>query len=103
MERLRAARRARDAAFADLQRRLYAQWPLLQRASHVVVHLPSLQRPGSIPQTLGQKDAALIAEAAQLARLCDLAEPGAEVLLLLPSPPDDDVVSYWNKILEVGV
>jgi hypothetical protein len=44
----------------------------------------------------------LAAEAAQLARLCDLAEPLVEVVLVLPSPLDPDVVSYWDKILEVG-
>jgi hypothetical protein len=45
----------------------------------------------------------LAAEAAQLARLCDLAEPLVEVVLVLPSPLDTDVVAYWDKILEVGI
>jgi len=47
------------------------------------------------------QDALLVAEAAQLTRLCDLAEPRVEVLLVLPAPPDEDVLNYWNKILEV--
>lgn len=44
-----------------------------------------------------------MAEAAQLTRLCDLAEPRVDVVLILGSPPDPDVVNYWNKILEVRV
>ena len=40
-------------------------------------------------------------EAAQLARLCDLSEPLLDLLLVLPSPPDADVLAYWNKLLEV--
>jgi len=44
-----------------------------------------------------------MAEAAQLTRLCDLAEPRVEVVLVLPYPPDEDVFNYWNKILEVCV
>ena len=50
-----------------------------------------------------QSDALLATEAAQLARLCDLAETLVEVLLLLPAPPDNDVLAYWDKILQVGV
>lgn len=100
MERLQAARRARDARFQELQRGLYSQWPLITRAGHVVVHLPSMHRRQAM--TLSQLDAQIALEAAQLARLCDLAEPLAEVLLLLPSPPDTEVVAYWDKLLEVG-
>lgn len=48
-----------------------------------------------------QSDALLDMEASQLARLCDLAEPLVEVVLLLPGPPDHDVLSYWDKILQV--
>lgn len=101
LERLAGARRARDGRFQELQRGLYTQWPLLTRTGHVVVHLPSMRRPGS-NLTLEQMDAQLALEAAQLARLCDLAEPLAEVILLLPSPPDPDVTAYWDKLLEVG-
>ena len=50
-----------------------------------------------------QSDALLACEAAQLARLCDLAEPLVEVLLLLPHPPDSDVMAYWDKILQASV
>ena len=49
-----------------------------------------------------QSDALLACEASQLARLCDLAEPLVEVLLLLPHPPDSDVMAYWDKILQAG-
>lgn len=48
------------------------------------------------------RDAVLATEAAQLARLCDLAEPLTEVLLLMPGPPDPDIMLYWDKILQVG-
>ena len=51
--------------------------------------------------TMAQRDACMVAESAQLARLCDLAEPLVEVLLLLPGPPNPDVLSYWDKILQV--
>ncbi len=44
----------------------------------------------------------LVAEAAQLARLTDLAEPLCELILLLPDPPNPDVIAYWDKILEVS-
>ena len=37
----------------------------------------------------------------ELTRLCDLAELCVEVVLVLSSPPDEDVLNYWNKILEV--
>ncbi len=50
---------------------------------------------------MAQSDAMLAAEAGQLARLCDLAEPLVELLLLLPGPPDPDVLAYWDKILQV--
>eukprot|EP00798_Chlamydomonas_sp_ICE-L_P031418 gene31418-6586_t len=46
-------------------------------------------------------DTMMALEAAQLVRLCDLAEPLVEVLLILPSPPEEDVIAYWDKILEV--
>ena len=42
-----------------------------------------------------------MAEAAQLTRLCDLADPRTEVILIVGSPPNKDVINYWNKILEV--
>jgi len=100
MQRLRQARWQRDAKFQALQQGLYEQWPQMQRQSHVVVHVLSLHR--TQPMALLQKDALLVAEAAQLTRLCDLAEPRVEVVLVLSSPPDDDVLNYWNKILEVG-
>jgi hypothetical protein len=48
------------------------------------------------------QDALLISEAAQLCRLTDLADPLVSVLLLLPGPPNPDVLAYWDKILQVG-
>ncbi|GAX77423.1 hypothetical protein CEUSTIGMA_g4868.t1 [Chlamydomonas eustigma] len=99
-ERLRQARKERNDRFHQLQQRLLEQWPLLQRHNHVIIHIPNLRRrPG---MSVAQSDALLAAECSQLARLCDLAEPLVEVLLLLPSPPDNDVLAYWDKILQVG-
>lgn len=95
--RLRLARAERDMRFADLQAQLAAQWPLMQRNAHVVIHVPNLmpaprgadwRPPPHVLSTL------LLAEAAQLARLCDLSEPLLDLVLVLPTPPDADVMHY---------
>ncbi|KAL6746704.1 hypothetical protein V8C86DRAFT_1820156 [Haematococcus lacustris] len=99
-DRLQSARVQRSQSFQALQQQLAAQWGVLQGQSHVVVHVPCLHRTQAM--TPEQKAAQVAAEAGQLARLCDLAEPLVEVLLLLPSPLDPDVAAYWDKILEVG-
>lgn len=90
------------------QDQLEQQWPLFRRNAHVVVHVPNLLPP---PVTTGDVttrpephllNTMLLREAAQLARLCDLSEPLLDLILVLPSPPDADVIHYWNKLLEVG-
>lgn len=42
-----------------------------------------------------------VVEAGQLARLVDLAEPLVQLVIILPGPPDPQVISYWDKLLEV--
>lgn len=101
-ERLHEARAQRDDKFKALHVRMAQQWPLMQRHPHVVVHLPNSHRGRRMPTSMAQGEALLAAESAQLARLCDLSNPLVEVLLLLPRPPDPDVQSYWEKILQVG-
>lgn len=95
------ARATRNERFQSLQAGLAAAWPSLQRNAHVIVHVPSLAPRAARMRSETQRDANVAAEAAQLARLCDLAEPLTEVLLLLPGPPDPDVMLYWDKILQV--
>ncbi|EFJ52332.1 hypothetical protein VOLCADRAFT_102998 [Volvox carteri f. nagariensis] len=110
-ERMRMARLERDMRFTELRDQLEQQWPLMQSNAHVVVHVPNLLptpvvAPGdSAPQRRPEPhliQAMLLREAAQLARLCDLAEPLVDLILVLPSPPDPEVMHYWNKLLEVG-
>ncbi|KAG2448854.1 hypothetical protein HYH02_006205 [Chlamydomonas schloesseri] len=107
-QRMRMARLERDMRFAELRDQLEQQWPLFRRNAHVVVHVPNLLPP---PLTAGDVttrpephllNTMLLREAAQLARLCDLSEPLLDLILVLPSPPDADVIHYWNKLLEVG-
>lgn len=98
-ERLMQARRERNDQFAQLQLRLYQQWELVQRNAHVVLHIPNMYC--RQPMSGVQMDAMRVAESAQLARLCDLSDPLVEVLLLMPGPPNTDVLSYWDKILQV--
>ncbi|KAG2432871.1 hypothetical protein HXX76_008603 [Chlamydomonas incerta] len=107
-QRMRMARLERDMRFAELRDQLEQQWPLFRRNAHVVVHVPNLLPP---PVTAGDVttrpephllNTMLMREAAQLARLCDLSEPLLDLILVLPSPPDADVIHYWNKLLEVG-
>ncbi|KAG2501161.1 hypothetical protein HYH03_000976 [Edaphochlamys debaryana] len=110
-ERMRMARLERDMRFAELRDVLEQNWPLYRRNAHVVIHVPNLLPPpvmaadGVTPIARPEPhliDALLLREAAQLARLCDLSEPLLDLILVLPSPPDADVISYWNKLLEVG-
>ncbi|KXZ47062.1 hypothetical protein GPECTOR_38g299 [Gonium pectorale] len=107
-ERMRLARLERDMRFSELRFQLEQSWPLMRRNAHVVVHVPNLLPP---PVTAGDVttrpephliSAMLLREAAQLARLCDLSEPLLDLILVLPSPPDAEVIHYWNKLLEVG-
>ncbi|KAG1656325.1 hypothetical protein FOA52_006656 [Chlamydomonas sp. UWO 241] len=101
-EKLVVARSQRNARFQELQARLPQIWHQLQTNAHVIIHVPCLA-PAIKPHTSpAVRDAVLATEAAQLARLCDLAEPLTEVLLLMPGPPDPDVMHYWDKILQVG-
>jgi hypothetical protein len=107
-DKLRLARAERDMRFAELQAQLAEQWPTLQRNAHVVIHVPNLLPPPEVASDPAQRPpphvlhSLLLREAAQLARLCDLSEPLLDLILVLPSPPDADVINYWNKILEVG-
>eukprot|EP00798_Chlamydomonas_sp_ICE-L_P032220 gene32220-16778_t len=89
--------------FEALQQQLYQQWPLLQHHKYTVVHAPNTQLPHRKQMSDTQVDASLALEAAQLARLCDLADPMVNVLLLLlPAPPDEKVMEYWQQILQAG-
>ncbi|GLC34485.1 hypothetical protein PLESTB_001256000 [Pleodorina starrii] len=123
-ERMRLARLERDMRFAELRDQLEQQWPAMRRNAHVVVHVPNLLPPPVLvngPSGAGGGghqggpgvvvarrpephviSAMLLREAAQLARLCDLSEPLLDLILVLPSPPDPEVIHYWNKLLEVG-
>ena len=38
----------------------------------------------------------------QLPRLCDVKEPGVDVLYVAPFPLNDDVTHYFGKVLEIG-
>ncbi|GLI64066.1 hypothetical protein VaNZ11_007230 [Volvox africanus] len=110
-DRMRLARLERDMRFTELRDQLEHQWPLMRRNSHVVIHVPNLLPPPiAAPGESGPPrrpephliQAMLLREAAQLARLCDLSEPLLDLILVLPSPPDPEVIHYWNKLLEVG-
>lgn len=97
--------------FTELRDQLEAQWPAMQRNAHVVLHVPNLMPlPVAAPGEVGPPQrpeplliqAMMLREAAQLSRLCDLSEPLLDLILVLPSPPDPEVIHYWNKLLEVG-
>ncbi|GFR40108.1 hypothetical protein Agub_g662, partial [Astrephomene gubernaculifera] len=107
-DRMRLARLERDLRFAELREQLERQWPLMRRNAHVVVHVPNLlPQPVTVGEVTQRPEphllhSMLLREAAQLARLCDLSEPLVDLILVLPSPPDPEVIHYWNKLLEVG-
>ena len=65
----------------------------------IIVHVPSL--------TLTPAQRAAIAnvpltENAQMARLCDVADPLCDVVYVAPFPVDEAVEQFWEKLLEVG-
>jgi hypothetical protein len=102
LERMHAARRARDARFAELQARLRESWASTACQHRVIVHLPSLTLTPAQHASVAATGGAAAHETAQLARLCDVADPLVDVVFIAPTPVSLIVEQYWLKLLEAG-
>ncbi|KAG8470418.1 hypothetical protein KFE25_008839 [Diacronema lutheri] len=97
---LLADRRAREqAAWEAMSARFWKEWPRIRRSRRVIVHVPSLSYSERQRRTLANMD---VRQNAQMARLCDVRDPDVEVIYVCPFPLNDDTVSYFVKVLEIG-
>ncbi|KAK9811483.1 hypothetical protein WJX72_004683 [[Myrmecia] bisecta] len=94
------AQHERDRRFAELQEHLARDWPRIHQYRHVVIHLPCLGTPTE--QQLAGNPTTHPAQNAQMARLCDLADPSVDVIYVAPLALGEDVEQYWLKLLQVG-
>ena len=104
--RIVAARAARRARFAELQGRFFAQWDEVQASRRVLVHVPSLPR-GAGGGASGRNgggggDEARVREGGFMSRLCCVADPDVECVLVTPGGVDDDVLQYYLRLLDAG-
>jgi hypothetical protein len=113
-QRLQEARAARAAKYAALQRHLQLTWETLRTQHRIVIHLPSLPGSSSPARLASLRSGAASAthcasdcsatqlEAAQLPRICDVADSRVDVLFVAPSPLSDEVRGYWRQLLHQG-
>jgi len=92
-------RNERQAAWERMTADFWRDWPRIRKARRVVVHVPSLSHPERQRRTLSFLD---VRQNAQMARLCDLKDPNVDVVYVAPFPLNEDTVSYFHKVLEIG-
>lgn len=92
-------RTAEQAAWEGMTARFWREWPRIRRGKRVVIHIPSLSYAERQRRTLANLD---VRQNAQMARLCEIREPDVEVIYVAPFPLNDDTVSYFQKVLEIG-
>jgi hypothetical protein len=98
--RLLADRRAADqAAWEKSTARFWREWPRIRRSRRVIVHIPSLSLAERQRRTLANLD---VRQNAQMARLCDMRDPNVDLIYIAPFPLNEDTLSYFAKVLEIG-
>ncbi len=96
---LKERRVAAHNAYAEMERAFRARWPAIKSGARVAVHIPSLSYSEgdrvSMTRLAAQQNA-------QMARICEVREPGVDVVYVAPFALGDDVRKYFFKVLEVG-
>ena len=98
-------RRLGDKAAADAAawERLVSEfrddWPRIRGKPRVIIHLASISGTQAQRASMPNLD---VRQNCQLPRLCDVKEPGVDVLYVAPFPLNDDVTHYFGKVLEIG-
>lgn len=97
--RIQEARKQQEEQWRALQQALRTRWPELRQKRRVAIHVPSLSWDEAVRASTPNMP---LQQCTQLARLCALADPLVDVLLVAPFPLPDDVLAYYVKLLEVG-
>jgi len=97
--RIEAVRAERMTTWKGNQQKFREEWGEIKSQKRVIVHIPSL--------TVDQRQRCSIHNLAmfqnrQLTRLCDMADPDVDVVLLVPAPLPEEIRDYYTKLLAVG-
>ncbi|KAJ1617653.1 hypothetical protein T492DRAFT_849923 [Pavlovales sp. CCMP2436] len=90
---------AEQAAWEAMTARFWREWPRIRKSRRVIVHIPSLSLAERQRRTIANLD---VRQNAQMARLCDVKDADVEVIYVAPFPLNEDTVSYFQRVLEIG-
>lgn len=93
--RLAAEATERQREWDGVQNRFRIDWPQTKIGPRVVVHIASLSHAAAARALMPNLD---VAQSAQLPRLCEVMEPGVDVIYVSPFPLNDDVANYYQKV-----
>ena len=86
--------------FAQLQAKFVREWREIQQGPRVIVHIASCSLDDA-DQRMSMHNFR-VRQNSQLSRLCDLADPNVEVVLVVPFRLPEDILGYYAKLLAVG-
>ena len=90
---------AQHAAWKRTTAKFHREWPRIKGAPRVIIHLPSLSFSERQRRSVENLE---VRQNSQMPRLCDVKEPGVDVMYVAPFPLNDDVAHYFSKVLEIG-
>lgn len=89
----------RTERWEKMQKDFRENWSRFEGHDHIVVHVNSLsfdlQQRRTMPDLV-------IRENGQMSRLCDIAKSNVEVVYVAPYQLHDDLLQYYNKLLQIG-
>jgi hypothetical protein len=101
LPRLEALRREKAATWQQLQAEFRSSWgKRFDGQKRMVIHLNSLSHDVQQRRTMPDLSAR---QNGQMSRLCDIADPNVEVVYISPFPLNDDLLQYYNKLLQIAM
>ncbi len=97
--RLRQKRADEEERWQRLTMGFAEKWDDVQEKRRVVIHVPSISREEHQRLTIPNFQ---IQENLQMSRLCAINDPLVDVIYIAPMEITEDVLSYYEKLLEVG-
>eukprot|EP00945_MAST-04E_sp_MAST-4E-sp1_P006243 g6243.t1 len=97
--RLRQKRDDEENRWDDLTNTFRSRWEEIQEKRRVVIHVPSISREEHQRLTIPHFQ---IQQNLQMSRLCAINDPLVDIIYVAPMEIAEDVLAYYEKLLEVG-